>query len=121
MTQFMPLPTLRTFPAQHHIARDDGFDFRNINFVLLLFAHIFQRSPTLRATAQLRLLRLTDFFLFRLLAVLELPFAWLASAFARLLDTLLVPSCKRDCLTLACTLQFFNLFAEFTNHFIRLD
>src|SRR3970282_422417 len=118
MTQFMPLPTLRAFAAQHHIARDDWLDFRNVDFVLFLFAEVFQPAPAVWATAQLCSLRLADFFRFGLLAVLELSFAWLASAFARLLDTL--PPRKRYCLTLARALQFFKLFGECADYFIRL-
>jgi hypothetical protein len=71
----MPLATSRTPAAQHHIPRDDWLDFRNVDFELLLFIDIFQFTLTVWATAQLRFLRLADFFRFRLLAVLELTFS----------------------------------------------
>ena len=116
----MPLTTLWAFPAQHQEQGYDRLDLRNINLILLMLFNIFQGAVTVGAAAQLCLFDLFDLFRFWLFAVLELTLPGCAPAFPRLLDTLRVPPCKRNRLSFACALQFFDFFAEFSQGFIRL-
>ncbi len=71
----MLFAAFRTTTTCHHIPGDDRLHFRDVDFILLVLFQVYEFTATVGAAADFSFLCFVDLFFFRLLSILEFPFA----------------------------------------------